>query len=143
MNVNKALVTFIKVGLTILFLLLICYGAIRLCNVGYEFGYKVFNQESMEEAPGQDIMVQIKEGMSGKEIGQMLEEKGLVEDASLFNLQYRLSAYYKEIKPGVYTLNTSQTPREMFEIMAEGEAETQEETTEAQETTEAVPSEGE
>ena len=56
--------------------------------------------------------------MSSKEIGQMLEDKGLVRDSRLFFLQYRLSAYYGKIKSEVYTLNTSMTPKEMIVYMA-------------------------
>ena len=57
------------------------------------------------------------------------ETKGLVRDASLFQIQLKLSAYSKKIKTGVYTLNTSMTPKEMIVFMA-GAADSTEEDTE-------------
>ena len=56
--------------------------------------------------------------MSGSDIGSMLEEKGLIRDARLFAVQLKLSAYSKKIKPGIYTLNTSMTAKEMMEAMS-------------------------
>ena len=56
--------------------------------------------------------------MSGSDIGSMLEDKGLIRDGKLFAVQLKLSAYSKKIKPGVYTLNTSMTAKEMMEVMS-------------------------
>ena len=56
--------------------------------------------------------------MSEKEIGQLLEDKGLVKDGNLFYLQLKLSAYSKKLVPGIYTLNTSMTAKEMMVVMA-------------------------
>ena len=62
--------------------------------------------------------VSVTADMSEHDIGKMLKEEGLVEDANLFYAQLKLSAYSGKLKPGVYTLNTSMTAREMFVIMA-------------------------
>ena len=80
----------------------------------------------MESTPGTDVVVEISEGMSALEIGTVLEEKGLVDNAYLFMMQMQLSAYAKKVRPGLYTLSTSQTAREMLQIMA-AEPETDEE----------------
>ena len=56
--------------------------------------------------------------MTVKDIAQMLEEKGLIEDARLFVVQELLSAYHKEIKPGIYDLSTDMTAAQMLEIMS-------------------------
>jgi UPF0755 protein len=85
---------------------------------GYEFGYRVFTETAIDEAPGKDVMVLVKEDMSQKEIAEMLEEKGLVRDSRLFLLQLKLSAYSGKLVPGVYTLNTSMEPKEMMVVMA-------------------------
>lgn len=47
-----------------------------------------------------------------------LEDKGLVRDHNLFYLQLKLSAYSGHIKPGIYTLNTSMTAKDMMVIMS-------------------------
>ena len=56
--------------------------------------------------------------MSQHDIGKKLKEEGLDVAATLFYAQLKLSAYSGKLKPGVYTLNTSMTAREMFVIMA-------------------------
>lgn len=118
MDFNKFLFGFIKIAFSIMMILLVIYVGVGLCRTGYDFGYRVFTEPAMEMAPGEDVLVQVRDDMSSKEIGQMLEDKGLVRDSRLFFLQYRLSAYYGKIKSEVYTLNTSMTPKEMIVYMA-------------------------
>jgi UPF0755 protein len=102
---------------------------------GYEFGYRVFTESAIDEAPGKDVMVLVKEDMSQKEIAEMLEEKGLIRDSRLFLLQLKLSAYSGKLIPGVYTLNTAMEPKEMMVVMATvPEAETETEDTSGEST---------
>ena len=53
-----------------------------------------------------------------KEIGQLLQEKGLIRDAKHFYLQEFFSSYHKKLQPGIYELNTAMTPEEMMAVMA-------------------------
>lgn len=133
MNMNKALFRFIKVAFTIMVILLIVYAFTRLGRTAYDFGYRVFTETAMEAEPGRDVLVQVDTGTSGKELGETLENKGLIRDAKLFSIQLKLSAYSNKLKPGVYTLNTSMTPKEMMVVM------TTEASTEETETTEKAP----
>ena len=132
MNVNKALYTFIKIGISFIVTLILIYGAVRLCSLSYDYGYRLFTEPAMEEEPGRDVLFQVKEGMSGRDVSRLMEEKGLVRDANLFYVQIVLSDYKDAIKPGVYTLNTSMEPKElMIAISPEpSEAEETEETEE-------------
>ncbi len=130
MNINKALFSFIKIAFLVMVLLLIVYATIHLSKTGYEYGYRLFTETAVDEAPGEDVLVQVKPDMSNRQIAQMLEEKGLVRDSKLFYLQLKLSAYSHSIQPGVYTLNTSMTPKELMMAMAP------EESTESMESTE-------
>ena len=125
MNINKLLFRFIKIAFTLMIVLLIVYAFIRLGTTAYDFGYRVFTESAMEEEPGTDVLVQVKSGMSGRELGQLLEKKGLVRDANLFYLQLRLSAYNNRIHSGNYTLNTSMTPKEMIVEMAQADSDTE------------------
>ena len=74
----------------------------------------MFTESPVDETPGRDVTVSVTADMSEHDIGKMLKEEGLVEDANLFYAQLKLSAYSGKLKPGVYTLNTSMTAREMF-----------------------------
>ena len=48
----------------------------------------------------------------------LMQEKGLTRDGRLFALQYLLSEYKKDWKPGTYELSTAMTAEEMMEVMA-------------------------
>ena len=119
MDVNKTIQRFIKIAFKIMLVLLVVYATIGVSKVAYDFGYRVFTEPAVAEAPGEDVVVQIKEGMSARKLGQMLEDKGLVRDGNLFYLQLKLSAYSKKMEPGVYTLNTSMTAKEMMVAISE------------------------
>lgn len=126
MNVNKALFTFIKIAFSFMIVLILIYGAVRLCSVSYDYGYRLFTEPAMEEEPGRDVLVQVKNDMSERDIAKLFEEKGLVRDANLFYIQLMLSDYKKLIRPGVYTLNTSMKPKElMMAISLEPEEDTE------------------
>lgn len=90
-------------------------------NIGiesYNFGYRVFADVAMEISPGRDKDVTIVAGKSVMEIGEILEEAGLIKDAKIFWAQEILSDYHGELKPGIYTLNTSMTGTEMMAVMS-------------------------
>lgn len=85
----------------------------------YDFGYEIFNQETMDtEENGRDVTIVIKEGDSAYQIGKTLKKKGLIGDAKIFVAQEMLSSYKGKLQMGTYILNTSMTPDEMMEIMA-------------------------
>lgn len=83
----------------------------------YNYGYRIFTEPAVSAGEGRTVTVAITDDMSPKEIGQLFENKGLVRDARLFMLQYYLSEYVKDVKPGVFELSTSMTAEEMMEAM--------------------------
>lgn len=119
MNVNKVVLKFVKLGITIVCALLVLYATIGISLTGFDFGYRVFTEPAMEEAPGRDIVVTIEKDMDAGEVGAELARKGLVRDGNLFMIQLKLSAYKDDIQPGTYILNTSMTPKEMMVLMSE------------------------
>ena len=93
----------------------------------YDYGYRVFAEEPVSVGEGRTISVIVDKADSVKDIGQMLQEKGLIRDASLFTVQELLSEQHGKIQPGVYDLNTSMTSQEMLAVMAaEGDVESTE-----------------
>ena len=100
----------------------------KLGFIAYDFGYRVFAEGAISSEPGRDIEVTIPMGASAMDIGEILENSGLIKDKNLFFVQERLSEYHGKLSPGEYTLNTSQTAQEMMALMAEDEeASTEEE----------------
>lgn len=109
--------------LNILMMVLIVFVVIQLATAAYDIGYRVFTEPAMESEPGRDVMVEVEQGMSAWELGTELEEKGLVDNHILFTVQLQISSYAKNMKPGLYTLNTSMTAREMMQVMTKEEVE--------------------
>ncbi|HOO27150.1 MAG TPA: endolytic transglycosylase MltG [Lachnospiraceae bacterium] len=106
----------------------------------YDFGFRIFTEEPMSEAPGRDIEITVSDGDGTKAVSKMLEEKGLIRDAQLFMIQAKLSEYSGDIQPGNYTLNTSMTAEEMLAVLLTDEsADAEEETDETDELQEADP----
>lgn len=106
--------TIIKV-VAVLFLISFVYDtAIK----AYDFGYRVFAEEAMTTGEGRIISVYVEPDDSVRDIGKMLEEKGLIRDANLFFVQELLSENHGKINPGIYDLNTSMKSDEMLAIMA-------------------------
>lgn len=112
--IGTVLETVIKVAILAAVVVFVFRGA----SQAYDFGYRVFADEPVSVSGGRTITVGIADGASVKEIAQMLEEKGLIEDANLFIVQELLSAYHGEILPGIYDLSTDMTAEQMLEIMS-------------------------
>jgi UPF0755 protein len=135
MGVNKTLIAVIKVLFSIMMVLLVIAGTIWLCRTGYDYGYRFFTETPVADAPGEDMLVQVKDDTSSMELAKMLEQKGLIRDAKLFYIRLKLSAYSNSIEPGIYILNTSMTPKEMMMAMS-----AKEETTETEEAADTAAS---
>lgn len=125
MKLNKVVFKFVSISFSILVALLVVVGLVELGSYCYDFGYRVFTEAPVDEAPGRDVVVSVTADMSEHDIGEMLKDEGLVRDANLFFAQLKMSAYSGKLKPGVYTLNTSMVTRDMLVVMA---AETEEST---------------
>ena len=105
----------------------------------YDFAFRIFTEEPMSAAPGRDVAITVVQGDSLMDICEMLEEKGLVRDARLTWVQKKVSVYDNDVQPGFYTLNTSMTADEMFEIIAGKSSDEESEEDEDETTTEATP----
>lgn len=133
MNVNKAVLKFVKLGITIIIALLIIYVTVSISLTAFDFGYRVFTEPAMEEGKGTDIVVTIEKSMDDGDIGKELENRGLVRNGTLFMIQLKLSAYADKILPGTYILNTSMTSKDMMMVMSTPQ-ESEEESEEVSET---------
>lgn len=99
----------------------------RTSMAAYDFGYRVFADEPVSVTGGRTITVGIAEDADIKDIAEMLQEKGLIEDAKLFVVQELLSAYHGEILPGIYDLSTDMTAEQMLAVMSTPAADASEE----------------
>lgn len=126
MNAKYLIIAMIETIIKIAVLAAVVVFVFRGATQAYDFGYRVFADQPVSVSGGRTITVGISENASVREIAEMLEERGLIEDAKLFVVQELLSAYHNEIIPGIYDLSTDMTAEQMLEIMstpadAEGE----------------------
>ena len=107
--------TIIKIALIVVAVVLISRGA----KLAFDYGYRIFDEPPMSEI-GRDVTVEIPEGMSAQQMGELFYQKGLIREVNLFRLQYMFSEFKEDLKPGEYVLSTAMTAEEMFEVMASG-----------------------
>lgn len=92
---------------------------LRFAAAAYDYGYRVFAEEPLTVGEGRIISVYIENKDSAKDVGEMLQDKGLIRDGKLFIVQELLSENHGKIQPGIYDLNTSMTVQEMLAVMTQ------------------------
>lgn len=118
MNAKYLILTVLEIIIKVAVMAAVIVFAFRGATQAYDFGYRVFADQPISVTNGRTITVSVADGASVKEVAQMLEEKGLIEDANLFIVQELLSAYHGKIVPGIYDLSTDMTAQQMLEVIA-------------------------
>lgn len=95
-------------------------------TAAYHFGLEIFSADGVEAAPGTDVTIEVKEGTSIKQLGEELEEYGVIKDSVVFYVQSFIFEV-KDVKAGTYTFNTSHTGEKILDTITAGPAELQEE----------------
>ncbi|MBQ4045881.1 MAG: endolytic transglycosylase MltG [Lachnospiraceae bacterium] len=105
---------FVKIVLLLLMVLAIQF----VLSYGYDFGHRIFYSEAMSEPPGRDVIFTVESGESTSSVADRLLAEGLISDTLIYKIQVRF--YKKIIIPGVYTLNTSMTSKEILQKLDDG-----------------------
>ena len=109
-EINKITTTIIGISVKLMVYALIILLLYEAVARGYAFGHEIFFAEAVDEAPGQDMVVQIDTKESVSDAAQFLAHKGLIKSEFAFIFQSKFYDY-DTIYPGTYTLNTSMTSR--------------------------------
>ena len=117
-KLKNVIMTFLGMMVRLLFILVVLYYIYQGALKAYDFGYRIFTEEPVSSGVGVDVEVTIPEGSGAMDIGEILEDRGLIRDQRLFFLQELLSQYHGKVKPGTYKLSTAMTAEEMLEVMA-------------------------
>lgn len=122
-DINRVTGVIIKVSLKLIITALLILVLYEGMHAGFNFGYEIFADTAMSSAPGTEVHVQVPEDASGRQVGKMLKEKGLIHNEYAFWVQ---SVFYDyKIYPGSYTFNTAMTSREILDelsVKPEGES---------------------
>lgn len=87
----------------------------------YDFGFQLFADIPVSEGEGRTVSVTISEMQDSGDVGKLLEEKGIIRDATAFIILAKLSESEDEIQPGSYELSTSMSMEEILEVLCETE----------------------
>ena len=85
----------------------------------YRFGHDIFYDQAVDAEPGRDVVVTITEGMEAKDVAKVLYNKGLINNKLAYSLQEKFFNY--SVKAVTYTLNSSQTIRQLLQAINSGE----------------------
>lgn len=100
----------------------------KYAMMAYDFGYRIFAEEPVSASEtAKVISISISEDATAMNIGEVLEDKGLIRDAKLFYVQEMLSGHHGELKAGIYELSSDMTAEQMIEIITAEPEETDEE----------------
>lgn len=116
--------------LKVVFAVAVVYLVYTGASTCYDYGYRIFTEPAVSSGEGRKITVTLTSDMSATQIGEIMQDKGLVRDGKLFALQYLFSEYKKDWKPGTYELSTAMTAEEMMEVMSDQTEDTTEESVE-------------
>lgn len=83
---------------------------------GYKFGKSVFSEKGYDEKPGTDVTITVDSGEGIMSVGSKLVDNGVIKDRLVFYVQTIL--YEGKFKAGTYTVNTSDSPEEIINILS-------------------------
>ena len=102
----------------ILFALLFGIIVLTASLSSYIFYKNVTTPHTMQ---GSRINIEIKKGVSSKDISTLLLQKGLIGDSLAFNLLARIRGVVSGLKAGEYMLSSEMTPNEILNKIAKGQ----------------------
>lgn len=117
-NTREIIVSVFSVAIKIIIVVIAAMLIFKYAMTAYDYGYRIFSEKPMGSGEGWAVEITITSDMKVKEIGELLESKGLIRDCVLFKFQERLSENHGKIVAGTYELNTNMTTEQMISIMS-------------------------
>lgn len=86
-----------------------------LAGQAYTFAYEVFGSQVVDSAPGKSITIKVNKEDTMQDVAKTLEQQEIIINQVSFVVRAVLTK--KEIHPGTYTVNSSQSYAEILEIL--------------------------
>ena len=86
----------------------------------FQFGHSIFYASSVDSPPGRNVEMTIEDGMSFGKLADKLYENGVIGNKLSFEIQAKF--FDIRMHSGEYTLNTSQTSRQILEMIDDGKS---------------------
>lgn len=107
----------VRLLMNLFFYILVVIVIINVSKFAYTFTYQLYGPDTVDEAPGRDIIIQIAKGESKMDIATKLELNHAVKSKYSFYLKTKLQDYV--IMPGTYVINSSMTYHEILSIITD------------------------
>lgn len=116
MNLRKTAIMIFRITLKMVILAALVAVFYVVCVKTFEYGGDIFSEEPMDSyGKGEDVVVTIPVDTTAGELGNILEENGLIKDANMFKIQAFL--YDLTITPGTYTFSTENNVEDIIDII--------------------------
>lgn len=86
----------------------------------FQFGHSIFYASSVDSPPGRNVEMIIEDGMSFGKLADKLYENGVIGNKLSFEIQAKF--FDIRMHSGEYTFNTSQTSRQILEMIDDGKS---------------------
>lgn len=107
----------VRMLLNIFFYILVVILIINVSKYAYTFTYQLYGPDTVDEAPGREIVFQIKKGESKMDIATKLELNHAIKNKYSFYLKTKLQEYV--IIPGTYIINSSMTYDDILDVITD------------------------
>ena len=97
-------------------------GIAGISYLAYTYTYNFIRDDQYEtyDADGEAISLDIPEGASTKEIAQLLEKEGLIDNVTLFQIKAKLTGAENEFQYGLYKFIKGMPESKIMEILKTG-----------------------
>ena len=117
MDIKQLLGAFSATIFRIVLAVIVIIFVYKAAVTAYDFGFNVFADIPVSEGEGRTVSVVVSNPNNTKELGAVLEQKGLIRDKNVFYIQEKLSDYHGKLEAGTYELNTAMSVEKMLRTM--------------------------
>jgi UPF0755 protein len=107
----------LRLLMNIIFYVLVVILIINVSKKAYEFTYQLYGPDTVDAAPGRDIILQIKQGESSMDVASKLELNQAIDNKYSFYFKTKLQNL--SIMPGTYEINSSMTYEEILAVITD------------------------
>lgn len=99
----------------------------RAAVFAYDFGFQLFADIPVSEGDGRTVSVTLSQMQDLNDVADLLEEKGVIRNATAFKISAKLSECDDRIAAGTYELSTAMSMEQILQMLC-----AQEDTTEVE-----------
>lgn len=118
-NIRKGLKRSVGFTGSLLINVLIVYMVVWVFSYAFNFTYSVFGNVCKSPGDTEYVVVEIPADSSILEIGQALEDGGIIDDKLVFVAKVKVKGYGDKIKTGKFGLSASMNYDEILEIICD------------------------